>query len=132
MFWGHNMILFFNLDNLELEATGNPNKFMQLLNDHRLKKLPKLTVKRKLTGKSFIIHPEPLFEINNVDILYKIQYIKLAARRDYAHYKLYNSRVLDISFFPDLNIAALRSNPLLKITNKHIQFLYEEKDTKWH
>lgn len=121
------MTIFFDLDNLEAESCNNPTKFITLLYNHYKGRLPKLTTKRKLHGKSFILNPEPLFSRSNIDILYIIQYIKLAARRDYALYKLYNFAGLDLSYFPDIDIDKLRTNPLLTIDHNQIHFLYEEK-----
>jgi hypothetical protein len=121
------MTVFFNLENLEAESFNDYTKFIKLLHDHSLGRLPKLTTKRTLHGKSYILNPTPLFERTNVDILYKIQYIKLAARRDYVLYKLYKFARLDLSFFPDINVHLLTTNPLLKIDHNQIQFLYEER-----
>ena len=124
------MTTFFDLGNLEAESCNNYTKFVNLLHDHSRGKLPKLTTKRTLHGKSFLLNPKSLFTRNNIDILYKIQYIKLAARRDYAMYKLYKFARLDLTFFPDIDIDALKTNPLLKIDNNQIQFLYEEEGNK--
>lgn len=124
------MTLFFDLNNLEAESCNNYTKFITLLHNHYQGRLPKSTTKRTLHGKSFLLNPEPLFARSTVDILYKIQYIKLAARRDYAMYKLYNFAGLDLSYFPDIDIDKLRTNPLLLIDNNTIQFLYEGKGNK--
>lgn len=78
-----------------------------------------------LAGTSFLVNPVPLFEDKNTDILYKAQYIKLAAKRDYFHYKQYKSTELQTSYFPDILYDAIKSNPLLKITPTTIQFKYE-------
>ena len=126
MFWSSNMTTFFDLTNLEAEAGDNYSKFILLLQNHVLGRLPKPTQKRTLHGKSFLLNPKPLFANSNVDILYKIQYIKLAARRDYALYKLYGYASLDLSYYPDIDTNKLRTNPLLSINNNQIKFLYEE------
>lgn len=123
------MILFFNLENLEKEANGDHHKFMMLLSNYYYKKPPKRGwhhPKLKLTGSSFILNPEPLFKIKKLEIVYIIQYIRLAARRDYFLYKQYNVKSLDLSFFPDLNYSAIKYNPLLKIENNQLLFYYEE------
>lgn len=127
MFWGSYMTLFFSLENLERESKGNYRKFVELLYEHWSGKLPRPTAKLTLKGTSFILNPEPLFKSDkNVDILYKIQYIKLAAKRDYALYKLYGCRTLDLSYFPDIDVELLKTNPLLKIVNNQLHFLYED------
>lgn len=124
------MTVFFNITNLRTEACNNYNKFLELFYTHCKKKLHKKRLKKNLHGFSFILNPEPLFEKNGVDILYKIQYIELAALRDYSMYKLYRSSTLDLSYFPDLDINKIVTNPLLKIQQNHIHFLYEEKSRK--
>ena len=124
------MALFFNLDTLEEQSCNDSVKFIGMLWYHYSKRLPTRYSKVKpskvsLTGNSFLLFPEPLF-IDNTDILYKVQYIKLAARRDWNLYKQYKYKSLQTSYFPDLNYDAIRSNPLLKITPTEITFKYEE------
>jgi hypothetical protein len=125
------MALFFDLDVLERISAGDFNKYLAMLEFHHTKKLPK-TIRSKykpspvsLAGRSFLLNPTPLFRDKSVDIAHKIQYIRLAARRDYLHYKLYNLRTLDTTFFPDLDFGRLRSNPLLIIDSRYINFKYE-------
>jgi hypothetical protein len=82
-----------------------------------------------MVGNSFLINPEPLFKIKkSVDILYIIQYIKLAAKRDYSLYKYYGVKSLQLSYFPDINLEVIKTNPLLKITPTEIFFAYEESN----
>jgi hypothetical protein len=124
------MALFFNLETLEAQSGNDAVNFLGMLWYHYSKRLPTRYSKVKpsrvsLAGQSFLLFPEPLF-IDNTDILYKVQYIKLAARRDWNLYKQYKYKSLETSFFPDLNYDAIRSNPLLKITPTEITFKYEE------
>lgn len=124
------MALFFNLDTLEAQSCNDSVKFIGMLWYHYSRRLPSRYSKIKpsrvsLSGHSFLLNPEPLFN-DNTDILYKVQYIKLAARRDWNLYKQYKYKSLQTSFFPDLNYDAIRSNPLLKITPTEITFKYEE------
>lgn len=134
------MTLFFDLELLEKEASSNVQKFISLLEAFHTKKLPSrrrgtLYVKKLyITGSSYLLNPEPLFKLNNIDSIYIVQYIKLAARRDYTMYKHFGIKSLLLSYYPDINIRAIKTNPLLKITTKEIFFLYEEeqKEIKWH
>ncbi len=134
------MTLFFNLDNLEKESCNDPVKFIKIFEIFLYKKLPTRTasiprLKLNLNGTSYLLNPTALTEAKKtVDIAYIVQYIKLAARRDYGLYKHHGIKSLQISYFPDLNMQAIRTNPLLKITQTEIFFLYEEKlkETKWH
>jgi hypothetical protein len=125
------MALFFNLKTLEEQSNGDASKFMAMLEYHHSKKLPSKSSKFKpskvsLAGNCFILSPVPLFADKSTDILFKIQYIKLAARRDYNLYKQYKYRGLDLSFYPDIDINLIKNNPLLKITKTEILFKYEE------
>lgn len=85
---------------------------------------------RKMPGTSFILNPDPLFKIKDVDINYIVQYIKLAARRDYWLYKQAGVKSLQLSYFPDVRMEVIKTNPLLKITKTEIFFYYEEKKRK--
>lgn len=134
------MTVFFDLGVIEKEAGNNLKKFMKLFQVSCTNELPSrhkdsLYKKRLcLTGASFIINPIPLLNIRNIDIAYVVQYIKLAAKRDYTMYKYFSVKYLLLSYFPDINIEKIRSNPLLKITKDKIFFLYEElqKEKIWH
>lgn len=131
------MTVFFNLNILDKESKCDPYRFLALLEYHTTGKLPK-SYKSKykpssvsLTGFSFILDPIPLFNLKHVDIHFIIQYIKLAALRDYALYRFNQFKALDTTFFPDLNTSVIRSNPLLTIAQKYINFKYEDI-YKWH
>jgi len=126
-------MFFFNLDNLEALCKGNPTQLMAILNAHfqkryvhkRWQKLPFFT-REQLLGKSFLINPDDLFKDRSTDPSFIAQYIRLAGRRSYTFYKFYGSKYLDLSFYPDININAIKHNPLLNIANDKIYFKYEE------
>jgi hypothetical protein len=124
--------LFFDLNLLEKAADKDMKKFVAILYAFYYKKLPSrrkgaLYVKKlNIGGFSFLLNPDPLFTLKNIDIAYIVQYIKLAARRDYNLYKYYKVKSLPLSYFPDINMQAIRTNPLLNITNTEIFFKYEE------
>ncbi|NDB57310.1 hypothetical protein EB001_02490 [bacterium] len=125
------MALFFNLKTLEQQSNGDSSSFIAMLEYHYSKRLPYKHSKHKpskvsLAGNCFILNPEPLFADKSTDILFKIQYIKLAARRDYNLYRQYNYRALQKSYYPDIDYNSIKYNPLLKITNTEILFKYEE------
>ena len=46
--------------------------------------------------------------------------------RNYLAYKVLREKHLDLTLYPDLNIATIEHNPLLIIENKHLKFVYEE------
>lgn len=86
-----------------------------------------LNYKRHLMyGESFLLNPDALFADRSTDPLYIHQYILLAGRRDYAMYKLYAIKYLDLSYYPDIDISKINHNPLLKIAGNKLYFKYEE------
>jgi hypothetical protein len=125
------MALFFNLEALEKESDNVTDKFLALLEYHYSKRLPKNVYskhkpsKANLNGSSFILNPGPLFR-SDCDPVFKVQYIKLAGRRDYLLYKNYRIVTLDLSLYPDLDLEKIKHNPLLIINNKQIKFKFEE------
>lgn len=131
MFSGVIMALFFNLQTLETQSQNDANKFMAMLEYHYSKRLPSkyskyLPSKVPLNGTSYLLNPLALFNDKSTDILYKLQYIKLAGRRDYSLYKLYKYKALQLSYYPDIIYDTIKHNPLLTITQTEITFKYEE------
>ena len=124
------LALFFNLQTLESQSDNDSNKFMAMLEYHFSKRLPSKYSKYKpskvsLAGGSYLLNPLDLFNDKSTDILFKIQYIKLAGRRDYSLYKLYRYKALQLSYYPDIMLDAIKHNPLLNITQSEILFKYE-------
>lgn len=117
---------------LEEQAKCDDNKLLALLLHHyngktipsKYDKYPPSRV--SLVGHSFLLNPRDFFLDKNTDILYKIQYLKLAAMRDYLLYKMYKYKALQTSFYPDLNHDGIKHNPLLQITPTEIHFKYEK------
>ena len=123
------MALFFNLDLLETETNCDPKLMLSMLERHFSKRLiPKnrheLNSFKNLSGHSFLLNAQPLFS-ETCDIAHKAQYIRLAGRRDYTLYKLYRVVYLDLSYFKDIDLDALKHNPLLTITDNKIYFKHE-------
>ena len=125
------MALFFNVRVLEELAGDDPYKFLALLEYHRTGGIAKSKFSRykpatrSLSGGSFILNPDRLFSDKTTDILFKLQYIKLAARRDYSLYKFHKYKGIQLSYYPDINIEAAKHNPLLIVTSTEINFKYE-------
>jgi hypothetical protein len=111
----------FNLSKLEQQAKGDAIKLVQLLEDYYKGFHLGLG-----GGSSFLTSPGQLFFDRNTDILFKSQYIQLAARRSYQQYKDLGYTYLDLSYYPDLKIDAIKYNPLLTITENKLYFKYEE------
>jgi len=126
------MTLFFNLEKLEAEAAGNSSKFVDLLIFLQTGKYPrnrkvKLDLLPTLKGKSFLLWPDPLLSgLLDESSEHIMQYVKLAGMRDYGMYKFHGVVTLDISYYPDLRLDLVRSNPLLQIVNNQIKFKFEE------
>lgn len=125
------LLMFFNLDLLEKESKTDQLKFLALLEYHYRGSLPNKNSKYKpsvksLRGHSFILNPEPLFNQDTMIAAYLVQYIKLAGRRSWLDYELQSIRTLDTSYFPDIDLAKLKTNPLLTVTKQLIYFKFEE------
>lgn len=124
------MAIFFNEELLQELSCNDPLKYLALLEYHTHGNLAKNKYAKykpstkSLTGLSFLLYPEPLFK-TTVDPLYKIQYIKAAAKRAYTLYKYHKILSLPLSYYPELNLAAAKSNPLLTVTNTELKFKYE-------
>ena len=127
---GNILALFFDIEKLETAAASDIDKFLALLEFHYngkvIPKTSRTSVRPvKLAGSSFILNPAPLFKPSKIDKLYIVQYIKLAARRDFMMYKLYRQATLDLTFFPDLNTNLIRGNPILAVEANTLVFQYE-------
>ena len=77
--------------------------------------------KVSLHGDSFIDFTERLFSAE-VDVNYKVQFIILAAKRDFLFCRLYGVTYLDLTFFPDLNLDKIKHNPLMRIDGNKLIF----------
>lgn len=124
------MALLFNLTTLESKSNCDPKSLVELLRLHYSNKTIPINYKSRkpvnLAGNSFLLNPAPFFSDKSTDVIYKAQYIRLAGRRDYATYKYYGTKYLDLSFFKDIDLDAIKHNPLLTINQDKIYFKYEE------
>ena len=124
--------LFFNLQVLEEKTECDPVYLVTALYKfYKGQKFPK-NIKEQYkpistlkAGYSFLLNPAEFFDDKSSDPIHKAHYIRLAGRRDYHLFKQYGIKYLDLSFYPDLDLAAVRSNPLLTIANKQLNFKYE-------
>lgn len=131
-------ILFFNLE-LLMRVTADDTAYtieaLRKLQEKILLPKSKLAKHKPIPGLgggySYLLNPEDLLKDKSTDILFKSQYIQLAGRREYLEYKLYRNKYLDLSFFPDIDVNKLKSNPLLSINDNRIYFKYEET-ALWH
>lgn len=127
------MTLFFNLLLLEQETKCDPQYLVEALRLFYLNKsIPKNVhakykpLRKSLVGTSFLLNPGRLFADKTTDDIFRAQYIRLAGRRDYSLYKHFSVAYLDLSYFADIDLAAIDKNPLLTITDNKIYFKYEE------
>ena len=98
------MTLFFNIDKVTKTAKGSPVKVLQVLRD-MTNRNPITQYYKLLTGNSFLLKPEALLLDKTTDVMYIYQYVLLAARRDYSHYKLFG--VKSLHFFVLLTLFSL-------------------------
>ena len=127
------MTLFFNINVLEKETDGDLDYLIVALEKwYKKETIPKNArqkykpLKKSLLGSSFLLNPSEFFKDKNTDVIFRAQYLKLAARRDYTLYKLYGLRTLDLSFFPNINLKLIEANPLISIKYNHLHFKYED------
>ena len=109
------MLVFFDLHKLKTYAGGDYRKVFELLSYMDAGPKPKwfLYPAKILTGPSFILNARPLSANLSIhDPNHVMQYLNLAAYRDYATYKLYAMAYLDLSFFPDISLDTIKHNPL--------------------
>lgn len=127
------MALFFDINKLEEQSCNDTKKFLWMLYYHWNKAAPltkhnyNLRSKVSLVGSSYLLNPNDFFNDHQTDDIFRVQYIKLAGRRDYSLYKQYKYKALQTSYFPDLAVDNIKHNPLLKITKTEVQFKYEER-----
>lgn len=120
-------MLFFDLTKIEKEAKYEARNIFKILKDHTDRP------NKALMGQSYLLNPHDLI-VSKHDILYKLQYLRLAARRDYALYKHYKYKALDLSYYPEIDKSLISSNPLLILNNNTIKFIFDEqnkKEVKW-
>lgn len=112
---------FFDLIKLEKLAKNDLCRFMEILEAE----YNTILALSKISGKSFLLKPKQLFKAK-IDIVYKVQYVRLAAKRDYFLYKQYGFNGLDLSLYPDLHTNNIKYNPLLEISNNKLTFKLED------
>ena len=110
----------FNFEKLQKLSKGNAAKLIEILESYYK------GFESNLNGTSYLINPNEFFSDRSTDILFKSQYIQLAARRSYQQYRDLGYTYLDLTYYPDLKIDAIKYNPLLTITNNKLYFKYEE------
>jgi len=126
------MTLLFNQQYLEAISNGTSSYIETLRHYHARRYIappPGVSgkyVRTQMYGQSFLLNPDDLLTDRRTDPSYIVQYIKLAARRDYAMYKLYKITYLDLSYYPDIDRSKISHNPLLSIAGDKLFFKYEE------
>lgn len=125
------MTVFFDINKLEKSAGTDSQYLLNLLafhyynGAHRSRFIKKADLYKNFSGKNWILNPEPLFLDRSTDPIFLAQYVKLAARRSYTMYKLYSFKYLDLSFYPEISISAIKYNPLLIIQQNKVYFKHE-------
>jgi hypothetical protein len=123
--------LFFNIEKLERETKAHPEYLVQALYYwYKNIVLPRrsndpMKPLGNLHGSSFLLNPNDFFK-DKTDINWKAQYIRLAGRRDLFIFNQYGIKTLDLGIFPDIDISAIKHNPLLEIASDKIHFKYED------
>lgn len=128
-------MLLFDIHKLESLSCNDPKLLLEILHRHLdktakvSKKVEVLCFTTSLIGTSYLLNPWDLFNDQSIDELFKVQYIKLAGRRDLALYKYNGYKGLQLSYYPELSMDAIKYNPLLDIKQHEILFKLEERNT---
>ncbi len=118
--------LFYNWKTVESESKGNPFNVVDLLIKLYNGRILKYGLLSKLKGSSFLLNPIKILSEKSVDILFVYQYLILASQRDYSLYHLYGIKSLPLSYYPEIRLDSIKTNPLLEVTKTDIIFKYEE------
>ena len=120
-------ITFFNLQELERKSS-NSEEFLKILKCTKNKNpfKTKYNIPSILKGDSYLLDLNSVLDDRITDPLYKTQYIKLAALRNFLYYKFHKDATLDIGLYPDINLKNILKNPLLAIDKYKLKFKYEE------
>lgn len=129
------MTLFFNLSTLELHTNNDPEYMLAALEKfYRGITIPKSAkekykpIKELQAGSSFLLNPKALFKDQITDPIFRAQYIRLAGRRNYLHYKTLGIKTLDLTLYVDINLSTIKHNPLITAQNNKLLFKYEEEN----
>jgi hypothetical protein len=121
---------YYNIEKLLKASKNDPILTFKMLENYYYKVVPKSRKALKYTanlseGNNFLINTEKLLD-SPVDINHKFQYLLLTSKRDILMYAEYGCTYLDLSYWPDLLVDRIKSNPLLNITQTKIHFLFED------
>lgn len=129
-----NKLVIFNYTGLTKEAVRlkvSPINLLNLLyfkpvNQQEEYKKFNCRIKLVMVGDNFLLNAKGLIN-STVDLAYKLMYLEAASLRSYSYYKLTKYTHLDLDTWPDLNIRAVQTNPLLKLEGDYaLRFLLEE------
>lgn len=106
--------IFFSWEKITKHCNYNLYKVLDVFRSNQYK---------KFDGYSFLLNPEPLLSLHSIYDSEVVEYISIAAKRNYfdAEY-LHNARLSTL--YVDVN--KINANRLLKIVGKEILFKYEE------
>jgi len=109
--------IFFSWEDIRRYAKDDVYKVHKIFKNREYKKFP---------GYSFLLRPDALISEHSLYTLEVVQYIYLAARRNYFDAKfLHNSR-LSTFFIREENLDKIKQNRLLSIVGTEIIFKHEE------
>lgn len=89
-------------------------------------KIKEVMKSKNISGTSFLLNEKDLLN-STEDDFYIASYILLCSYRNYSDYVLLGIKNLNISYIPDIYLERYKTNPLLIINDKTIQFKYEER-----
>ena len=112
-------MLWFNYEKLFIASRGDCATIIKLLQE------------KATTGINWIINDYIVLQnTQGVSIQQLAEYVGLCSLRKYSDYTVYGNKDLDLECVPPwIPSEVIYTNPLLKVTNKQIIFIYEETET---
>lgn len=110
--------IFYSWDRILKHCNNNTYKILQVFKTAQYRQFP---------GNSFLLNPEPLFNLHSIYDTEVVEYIALASLRNYfdAEY-LHNAKLYAPYIYP-IDINKLKTNRLLKLVGEEILFRFEEE-----
>jgi hypothetical protein len=120
-------ILFFNVKLLEYKTKNDAQSIVTAIDClYYRKTYDRGYIPNLRRGNSFLLNPEGIIQCK-LDPIYRAQYIRLAGRRNFLDYQLYNATWINLTMWPDIKTNVIQRNPLFIVEDNKLQFIYEKE-----
>ena len=126
-------MIFYNWKLIYAKSNKSSRKILQIIRYLTFKPIPtwigdpyQAISEINWRGDSYLLHPEEMFyNRRKHEELHLAQYVGLASMRNYAEYKLFGVKTLDLLACEGKE-ALINQNSLLYVEDDRVHFLYEE------